>query len=227
MWCLQEERTCFLSTYSHKGGTGLHSASPWSVQQALVAFSTAHLPSTWQKQPVASRPVANWLALLPHSRRSSGSLVWLTVCSKKTSLCGHRRLASQGCSAAEPALPGPNHPLSRRPRSSKQPPPLSSCADVLISGACETARTKTWHAYGCTPTRLAQQTNKLCGRGERGLLFTTVSPSSVSPEGRRKSDPNLTRAGCGLSRVFFFFFSEGVHPPYERKQKRDWPTTGY
>lgn len=45
---------------------GLGSTAPPHGQcsRPSFAFSPAHLPSIWQKRPVASRLVANWLALL-------------------------------------------------------------------------------------------------------------------------------------------------------------------
>lgn len=74
LWCLQQERSCFLSTYSHTVGLG--PAAPLQVSM----FSTAGLPRLFDSTVAlnlgerfyASRLVANWLALLTHSRTVLG-----------------------------------------------------------------------------------------------------------------------------------------------------------
>lgn len=54
---LQEERRCFLWDWAPQ-------RLPMASAAGLPLPFHQHLPSIWQKQPVASRLVADWLALL-------------------------------------------------------------------------------------------------------------------------------------------------------------------
>lgn len=101
-------------------------------------------------------------ALVPHSRKVVGFSLWLTVCSEKTSLCGHRSVPND--------LHGPTADHRTCP-SRSQPSILKSPVFFLrwsIDQWCMFNHKDKDMAciYECTPTRLAQQTNKLCGRGE-------------------------------------------------------------
>lgn len=89
---LQKEKRCFLWDWAPQ-------RLPMASAAGLpLPFLPAHLPSIWQKRPVASRRVANWLALLQEEFWGFFFTVW----SKKTSLCGRRSLPNEPqCPAAQ------------------------------------------------------------------------------------------------------------------------------
>lgn len=102
LWCLQQESRCFLSTHSLQVGLGSTTPSMISSRPSCLSNSTVALNlqsglmrADWWRvgQPVASQ------------QEGSGFLLWLTVCSKQTGLCGCRSLILHGQAATHQTCP--------------------------------------------------------------------------------------------------------------------------